>query len=155
MEQQASLRDTLAQRMKSALKESDKRTLSTTRLILAAIKDRDIEARSKGKEGISDDDILRLLSTMTKQRKESIASYEQAGRSEMVKQEQEEIEIIASFMPKQLSQEELESSVKELIKSLEVTSLKGMGLVMSELKARYPGRMDPSKAIILVRNMLQ
>lgn len=155
MEQQASLRDTLVQRMKSALKESDKRTLSTTRLILAAIKDRDIEARSKGKEGISDDDILRLLSTMTKQRKESIASYEQAGRSEMVKQEQEEIEIIASFMPKQLSQEELESSVKELIKSLEVTSLKGMGRVMSELKARYPGRMDPSKAIVLVRNMLQ
>lgn len=155
MEQQASLRDALAQRMKSALKGSDKRTLSTTRLILAAIKDRDIEARAKGKEGISEDDILRLLSTMTKQRKESIASYEQAGRDEMVKQEQEEIEIIASFMPKQLSPEELEASVKEMIKSLEVTSLKDMGRVMNELKSRYPGRMDPSQAIALVRNLLQ
>ena len=155
MEQQASLRDALTQRMKSALKASDKRTLSTTRLILAAIKDRDIEARAKGKDGISEDDILRLLSTMTKQRKESIASYEQAGRVEMVEQEREEIDIIASFMPKQLSPEELEASIKELIKSLEVTSLKDMGRVMNELKSRYPGRMDPSKAIALVRNLLQ
>lgn len=155
MEQQASLRDALTQRMKSALKGSDKRTLSTTRLILAAIKDRDIEARSKGKDGISEDDILRLLSTMTKQRKESIASYEQAGRVEMVKQEQEEIDIIASFMPKQLSPEELEASIKELIKTLEVTNLKDMGRVMNELKSRYPGQMDPSQAIALVRNLLQ
>ena len=155
MEQQASLRDALAQRMKSALKGADKRTLSTTRLILAAIKDRDIEARAKGQDGISEDDILRLLSTMTKQRKESIASYEQAGRVEMVEQEKEEIDIIASFMPKQLSPEELEASIKELIKSLEVTNLKDMGRVMNELKSRYPGRMDPSQAIALVRNLLQ
>ena len=155
MEPQQSLRLALTERMKTALKASDKRTLSTTRLILAAIKDRDIEARAKGKEGISEDDILRLLTTMTKQRKESIESYSQAGRAEMVKQEEEEIDIIASFLPKPLSQDELEASIKNLIETLNVASLKDMGRVMNELKSRYPGRLDPSQAIAIVRKLLQ
>ena len=155
MDQSTNLRDALQERMKHALKSADKRTLSTTRLILAAIKDRDIAARAKGKEGIAEDDILRLLTTMIKQRKESIASYEQAGRKEMVEQEQQEIGIISSFMPTPLEQGELEEICARLIKSLQITGLKDMGRVMNELKSRYPGRLDPSQAIAIVRRLLQ
>ena len=155
MQQQTSLRDALRERMKHALKSADKRTLSTTRLILAAIKDRDIAARAKGKEGIGEDDILRLLATMIKQRKESIASYEQAGRKEMVEQERQEIGIITSFLPTPLEESELEGICARLIESLQITGLKDMGRVMNELKSRYPGRLDPSQAIAIVRRLLQ
>lgn len=155
MEQIQDLRSALTERMKHALKNSDKRTLSTTRLILAAIKDRDIEARTKGREGISDDDILRLLTTMTKQRKESIVDYEKAGRREMVEQERQEIDIIASFLPTPLSAAELETACTQLVKNLQVTGMKDMGRVMNELKSRYPGRLDPAQAITIVRKLLQ
>lgn len=155
MEQNQSLRSTLNERMKHALKNGEKRALTTTRLILAAIKDRDIEARAKGRDGISDDEILRLLVTMNKQRRESIADYEKAGRREMVEQEQQEIEIITSFLPTPLTEDELETACSEMIGKLQVTGLKDMGRVMNELKSRYPGRLDPSKAIAIVRSMLQ
>ena len=155
MEHKDGLRAALQQRMKHALKNADKCTLSTTRLVLAAIKDRDIAARGKGKDGISEDDIFRLLATMIKQRKESIASYEQAGRKDMVEQEKQEIEVISTFLPPSLDAEELESICARLIKELQITNLKDMGRVMNELKSRYPGRLDPSQAIAIVRRRLQ
>ena len=156
MDATTNLRDRLRESMKQSLKNAEKRTLSTTRLILAAIKDRDIAARAQGKDdGIDEDDILRLLATMIKQRKESIASYEQAGRAEMVAQEREEIDIISSFLPPPLEETELEQACAETIEALRITSLKEMGRVMNELKRRYPGRLDPSKAIAIVRRRLQ
>ena len=155
MDATTNLRDRLRESMKHSLKNAEKRTLSTTRLILAAIKDRDIAARAQGKDGIDEDDILRLLATMIKQRKESIASYEQAGRAEMVAQEREEIDIISSFLPPPLEETELEQACAETIETLRITSLKEMGRVMNELKRRYPGRLDPSKAIAIVRRRLQ
>ena len=155
MEQTGALRAAIQQRMKQALKNADKITLSTTRLVLAAIKDRDIAARGKGREGISDDDIFRLLVTMIKQRRESIASYEQAGRKDMVEQEKREIEIIATFLPPPLEAGELEDICARLMEELHITGMKDMGRLMNELKSRYPGRLDPSEASAILRRRLQ
>ena len=149
------MRDQIAAALKDALKAKDKRRLGTVRLMQAAIKDRDIAARGEGGDAcVTDDDILGILAKMIKQREESAATYEGAGRVELATQEREEIEVIRSFMPQQLSQEEVEAACGEVVAELGAESLKDMGRVMAELKNRYAGQMDFGKAGAVIKAKL-
>lgn len=149
------LRTRLNDALKSAMKSKDARAVSTVRLILAALKDRDIAARSKGNhDGIDDAEILQMLQTMVKQREESIALYEKGGRLELAQQEQEEIDIIRSYLPKQLSDTEIAAAVKEVVAELGAKSLKDMGRTMAALRERYAGQMDFTKASGAVKAQL-
>lgn len=149
------LRTSLSDQLKAAMKAREQRKVSTLRLILAALKDRDIAARANGNaEGIGDEEILQLLAKMVRQRRESIKLYEQGGRVDLAEREAEEIEIIESFMPRQLDGAELEAAVREAIKEVGATGLKDMGRAMAALKARYAGRMDFAKASTLVKQKL-
>lgn len=149
------LRKQLDTALKEAMKARNARAVSTLRLILAALKDRDIAARGKGNpEGLSDDEILQMLQTMVRQRHESIEMYERGGRKDLAQQEQEEIGVIESFLPRQLEGAELEAAVREAIAQSEASSLKDMGKIMAKLKADYAGRMDFAKASALVKTLL-
>lgn len=149
------LRTRLNDALKSAMKAKDELAVSTLRLTLAALKDRDIAARTKGDtNGIGEDEILGLLGTMIKQRREAIAHYEQGGRPELAKREAEEIDVIESFLPKQLSDEEIQSVVQEMIAELGAGGLKEMGRVMAALREHYSGRMDFAKASAIVKRQL-
>jgi uncharacterized protein YqeY len=148
------MRERFTQEMKDAMKAGDKRKLSTVRLIQAALKDKDIEARGAGKGQASDEDILALLQKMIKQRQESIGIYEQAGRTELAQQEREEAEIIAAFLPKQLDEAEVRQAIQAAMAETGAASLKDMGKVISVLRGKYAGRMDFGKASALVKEML-
>ena len=149
------LRQQLKDSMKSAMLEKDARRLSTVRLILAALKDRDIAARPEGRsDGISDDEILQMLQSMIKQRRDSIALYEQGGRADLAGQEAEEIAIIQGFMPEQMSEAETEEAIAAVIAEIGAASLKDMGRTMAALKERFAGRMDFGKASGLVKGKL-
>lgn len=149
------LRARLNDSLKAAMLAKDARTVSTVRLILAALKDRDIAGRTKGQtDGISDDEILQMLQSMMKQRRESIALYEQGGRLELAQQEAEEIEIIERFLPKQLTDAELAQSVADTIAELGAGGLKDMGRVMATLRERFAGRMDFAKASAVAKRQL-
>ncbi len=148
------MRDQFNEALKQAMKSQDKRRISTLRLILAAIKDRDIASRGQDKEGVDDSDIIEILSRMIKQRRESVTTYEEAGRLELAQQEQEEIDIIASFLPKQLEDDEIEAAVKETLQEINASGLKDMGRAMGALKERYAGQMDFSKASAIVKSIL-
>lgn len=149
------MRETISQAMKQALKEKDSLTLSTTRLITAALKDRDIAARSTGQtEGISDDDILSMLQTMIKQRRESAQIYIKGGRPELAENEEAEIAIIQSFLPAQLDEAAVAEAVSAAIAETGASSVKDMGLVMGELKQKFAGQMDFSAASQQVKNAL-
>jgi hypothetical protein len=149
------LRNSIPEALRVALKQQDKRCISTVRLIMAALKDRDIAARGKGDtEGISDDEILQMLQTMVKQRRESIQMYEKGGRKELAEQEATEITIIERFLPQQLDEEHINIVVEKIINEIGAVSLKEMGQVMSELRNNYAGQMDFSKASGLVKQKL-
>jgi uncharacterized protein YqeY len=149
------LREQLSSALKTALKEKNERAVSTTRLILASLKDRDIAARSSGNmDGIADDEILKLLQSMVKQRNESISMYEKGGRLELAEQEAQEIEVIKSFLPEQMSDADIEKAVDDLIKETGAESVKDMGRIMGGLRERYAGRMDFGKAGALVKQRL-
>ena len=149
------LRARLNTELKDAMKARQPRKTATLRLILAALKDRDIASRAKGKtDGIDETEILSMLQTMVKQRQESIEHYEQGGRLELVEQEGEEIEIIEAFLPKPLDDTETERAVSEVIAELKADSIKDMGPTMSALRERYAGRMDFAKASALVKARL-
>tara|TARA_B110000014_G_C20077968_1_gene562908 strand:- start:892 stop:1353 length:462 start_codon:yes stop_codon:yes gene_type:complete len=149
------LRNSIPEALRVALKQQDKRCISTVRLIMAALKDRDIAARGKGDtEGISDDEILQMLQTMVKQRRESIQMYEKGGRKELAEQEAKEITIIERFLPQQLDEEHINIIVEKIINEIGAVSLKDMGQVMSELRNNYAGQMDFSKASGLVKQKL-
>ena len=148
------LRESFTELMKAAMKAGDKRRTGTLRMITAALKDRDIEARGQGKEPLSDDDILGLLQKMVKQRQESLAIYEQAGRTELATQEREEIEIIMGFMPKQMDEAEMTAAIKTIIAETGASSVKDMGKVMAVMKERYAGQMDFAKASGAVKGLL-
>lgn len=149
------LRQRLKDELAQAMRDKDTRKVATLRLILAAVKDRDIMARTtEGRDGVTDDEILELLTKMVRQRRESIKSYEEAGRLELVEQERQEIAIIESFLPKPLSDEELADVCDEVISETGAKSLKDMGRAMTLLKERYPGRIDLSKASAVVRDRL-
>ena len=149
------MRDTLAKALKDALKSKDSVALSTMRLISAALKDRDIAARSSGNpDGISDEDILGMLQTMIKQRGESAKMYLDGGRPELAEAEQNEIAIIQQFLPQQLDDEAMQSAIAEIISDTDAQSVKDMGKVMGELKSRFAGQMDFGKASQMVKTAL-
>ena len=149
------LRTRISDALKTAMKSKQTHTVSTVRLIMAALKDRDIAARSKGNsEGISEDEILSMLQSMIKQRRESVEMYEKGGRTELAEQEASEIGIIQTFLPEQMDDAALNAAVAEIVKEAEATSLKDMGKVMGLLKERYAGEMDFSKASAQVKNQL-
>ncbi len=129
--------------------------MSTLRLVNAAIKDRDIAARSNGQEGVSDREVLDILAKMIKQRRESIKMYEEAGRLELAQGEREEIDIITPFLPKQLSEEEVSKACKDVVDEIGAEGLKDMGRVMGTLKERYAGQMDFAKAGAIVKELLK
>src|SRR5262245_34044564 len=146
--------DTITSALKDATKAQDKRRISTLRLISAAIKDRDIAARGDGKEKATDQELLDLLAKMIKQREESQKIYAEAGRAELAQQEAEEIVIIREYLPKQLSDSEMEKAVADAIAAAGASSIKDMGKVMGALKAKYAGQMDFGKAGALVKAKL-
>lgn len=149
------LRPQLNDALKSAMLSKDSRVVSTIRLILAALKDRDIAARSRAvMDGISDDEILQMLQSMIKQRRESISLYEQGGRLELAQQEQDEISIIERFLPRQLSEAEMTAAIEEVVTELGAGGLKDMGRVMAALKERHAGTMDFTKASALAKARL-
>jgi uncharacterized protein YqeY len=148
------MRDTVTAALKAATKAQDKRRISTLRLMSAAIKDRDIAARTAGNGEATDAELLELFAKMIKQREESEKIYADAGRAELAKQEAEEIIIIREFLPKQLSGEELDKAIADALAKTGAGSVKDMGKVMAELKARYAGQMDFAKASALVKAKL-
>jgi uncharacterized protein YqeY len=149
------LRARLNDELKAAMKTKDQRAVSTVRLILAALKDRDIAARTKGNtEGIGEDEIFELLQKMVRQRRESIELYEQGKRLDLAQQEREEIAIIERFLPRQMSDADMAEAVSAVIAELGVDSIKDMGRVMAALKQRHSSQMDFSKASALVKQRL-
>lgn len=149
------LRPRLSDELKTAMKAKDQRATSTLRLILAALKDRDIAARDRGvTDGIGDDEIVEMMQKMVRQRRESIELYEKADRPELARQEAEEIAVIERFLPKQLSEAETAAAVEKVIAETGAASIKDMGKVMGALKSGYAGRMDFGKAGALVKQKL-
>ena len=150
-----SLRQTLNDAMKDAMKAKDAKRLATVRMILAALKDRDIAARSEdNRDLVPDDDILTLLAKMVKQREESAAVYVQGGRPELAQNEQDEIAVIRSFMPKQMDEAEAKAAIAAVIAEVGATSIKDMGKVMGALKERYSGQMDFGRASATIKDAL-
>ena len=148
------LRARFTAEMKEAMKAGEKDRLATIRMIQAALKDRDIEARGQGKEAISDEEILSLLQKMIKQRTESAAVYEQGGRPELAANERAEIAIIQVFMPQQMDEAETKAAVEAAIAETGAAGPKDMGKVIGALKAKYAGRMDFGAASGLVKAAL-
>jgi uncharacterized protein len=148
------MRETITAALKHATKAQDKRRMSTLRLVSAAIKDRDIAARTAGKTEATDAELLELFAKMIKQREESQKIYADAGRAELAKQESEEIAIIREFLPKQLSDKEMEKAIAAAIAETGAASVKDMGKVMAALKAGYAGQMDFARASALVKAKL-
>lgn len=150
------LRTRIRDALKAAQKSRDQRRTATLRLILAALKDRDIAARGGdgGRDAISDEEILTMLQTMIRQRRESIVLYEKGGRDDLVKQETEEIAIIEEYLPKQLTEKEIAEAVKGMIEEIGAASIKDMGRTMAALKERYAGQMDFAKASGIVKQQL-
>lgn len=148
-------RDELNAALKEALKEKDKVAIGTIRLIMAAVKDRDIEVRSSGKaEQISNEEILSLMQSMIKQRQESSKTYKEADRPELAEREEEEIKVIRRFLPQQMDEGEVRAKVDELIKEMNVNDMREMGKIMAELKTRYAGQLDMSRASGIVKERL-
>ena len=149
------LRSRINTAMKQAMKDKSAERLSTIRLINAAIKDRDIAARTEGKEnGVGDDEVLAILAKMTKQRQESAKTYEEAGRLDLSERELAEINVIEEFLPRQLTDSEIQSAVSEAINEMGASSIRDMGKVMGALKGKYAGQMDFGAVGTLVKNNL-
>lgn len=138
------LREQVSTRLKQAMKDKDQQRLGTLRLINAAIKDQDIAQRGNHDDSgaIGDADVLQILGKMTKQRRESVRAYEEAGRIDLAEREQEEIAVIEEFLPRQLSDEEISAAIEDAIAATEASSIRDMGKVMGKLKESYTGRMD-------------
>jgi len=150
-----SLREKINEQFNSSLKSKNKSAISTFRLILAAIKESDIANRSAGKkEDIKDSEIVKVLRKMKKQRQDSIDLYEKGGRQELLEAEKKEIEIIDTFLPKQLNEEETKKICKETIKLLQASSMKDMGKIMGFLKKKYADSIDFSKVNVIIKGLL-
>ncbi|MBV8474076.1 MAG: GatB/YqeY domain-containing protein [Hyphomicrobiales bacterium] len=147
------LRDEVAAKMKDAMKSGDKVRVGALRLVMAALKEREIEARGAGKI-VSRADELALLTKMVKSRQESLAIYQQAGRDELAAQEAAEITVISEFLPQQMDEAEVTEAAKAAIAATGAASVKDMGKVVSALKEGYPGQMDFSKASAIVKGLL-
>ena len=140
------MREAIDEAYKTALKAGDKRRTATLRAVNAAIKDKDIANRGDGKGPLADEDVLVLLQKMVKQREESLGIYEKAGREDLAVVEREEIAILTEFLPKSLSDTEVEEAIKAAIAKTGAAGAKDMGKVIASLKADYPGRIDFGKA---------
>ena len=147
------MRERFSTELKTAMKAGDKRRVDTIRMILAALKDKDIEARVAGKT-VADEDVLAILQKMVKSRTESQEIYAKAGRADLATQEGEEIAIIQGFLPTPLSETEVEAAITAAITETGAASIKDMGKVVGALKAKYAGRMDFGKASALVKGKL-
>lgn len=148
------IREQIKSKLVEAMKAKNDKMTGTLRLINAAIKDKDIEARPKGITEIDDSAILSLLQSMIKQRKESIDMYQKGGRMDLAENEQAEIDVIQMFLPKQMSDEEVTSAIKTIIEEIGATSIKDMGKVMGVLKSKYAGQLDMGKASTLIKGLL-
>jgi uncharacterized protein YqeY len=149
------LRNRLTENLKTAQKAKDACAVSTLRLILAALKDRDIAARGKGNaDGINEDEILSMLQTMVKQRRDSIELYRRGGREDLAERDEREIAIIEGFLPEQLSDAEIQSSVDAAIAETGADGLKDMGKVMAHLRGNFGGQMDFARASGIVKAQL-
>lgn len=149
------LREQLSESLKTAMKAREALTLSTLRLILAAIKDRDIEARTSGNDdGIDDTQITALLQTMVKQRREAIKIALEGKRQDIAQKEEKEIEIIQRFLPEPMTDSEIDLAIKNIIEETDASSIKEMGAVMAKLKEEYLGRMDFGQVSKKVRDAL-
>ena len=150
-----SLRAKINEQFTNALKSKNKTLVSTLRLVLAAIKEKDIENRTKGKkENVKDEEIIKVLRKMKKQRQDSSDLYKKGGRMELLEVEESEIKVIDSFLPKQLSDEETKKICEEIIKSLGASSIKDMGKIMGSIKQKYPDSIDFSKVNVIVKGLL-
>ena len=150
-----SLREKINQQFNVAMKNKNKTLVSTLRLILAAIRERDIANRTGGKkEEIKDQEIIRILQKMKKQRQDSADLYKKGGRQELLNAEMAEIQIINTFLPKQLTEEETKKICKEIIKSTGASSIKDMGKIMGSLKQKHSDSIDFSKANIIIKDLL-
>ena len=150
-----SLREKISEQLNTALKNKDKTLVSTLRLILSAIKERDIANRSiEKKENIKDSEILKVLRKMRKQRQDSADFYKKGGRPELLEAEVAEIKIIDAYLPKQLSEEETKKVCKEIIESIGTSSIKDIGKIMGSLKQKYSDSIDFSKVNVIVKGLL-
>ena len=151
-----SLREKLVQDMKDAMKSGDKKKLATIRLMNSAIKEKDINSRTEGHDSAltSDAGLLDIFTKMVKQRQDSIAAFDQGGRAELAQNERDEMAIIQSYMPRQMEEGAVKAAIAGIVKETGATSIKDMGKVMAELKARYAGQMDMAKAGGLVKALL-
>ena len=149
-----SLQNQIEEKLNQSLKNKDKSLYPTLRLIVSAIKDAVIANRGKDSKELTDQDIMGLLKKMVKQRNESCEVYKKAGREELLASETKEIEIISSFLPKQLSEEETKKICQETIKSVGASSMKDMGKVMGELKAKHADTIDFSKVSLIIKELL-
>ena len=148
------LRDDLQNELKNAMKNKDMTTVAAIRLIIAGQKEKDVEARGKGLEKASDADLLSMMQTMIKQRNESIKIYVEGNRQDLADKEQSEIDVIMRFLPKQLSEAEVEDAVKSVIASTGANSIKDMGKIMGALKSQYNGQMDFGAASAIIKKLL-
>ena len=148
------LKKQIEDKLNEALKAKDKNTYPTLRLIVSAIKDAEIAGRSKGQKEIKDSDITGILKKMIKQRNESCEVYKKAGRTELLESETKEINVINTFLPKQLSEDETKKICEEVIKSVGASSMKDMGKVMGVLKSKYADTLDFSKVSGIIKGLL-
>jgi len=151
----AMIRDKISQALKDAMRAKDEVKTTTLRMVNAAIKQKDIDlARARGDQHISQDEVLNLLQSLIKSRRESIELYKQGGRQDLVDKEATEIGVIEQFLPKQMNEEETRAVIRDLVASLGATSVKDMGKVMAALKSKYAGQLDMSKASAAVKDVL-
>jgi uncharacterized protein YqeY len=148
------LRDEINTSLKDAMKAGDGRRVSTLRLVNAALKNADIEARGQSKGPLGEEDTLVLLQKMIKQRQESVELYDKGGRADLAQQEREEIAIIAAYLPKQMSEDEVMAAISAVIKDTGAAGKKDMGKVIAALKGKFAGKIDFAKASGLVKAML-
>ena len=148
------LRDDINNALKDAMKARDEVRVSTLRLVNSTLKNADIEARGQGKPPLADDDALGVLQKMIKQRQESVALYDKGGRPELAAQEREEIAVISAYLPKQMSDDEVNAAIAAIVTETGAAGMKDMGKVIAALKAKYAGQMDFGKASGLVKAAL-
>jgi uncharacterized protein len=148
------LRDDINNAVKQAMKAKDERKLSTLRMVNSTIKNADIEARGEGKPQLSDNELLSVLQKMIKQRQEAVELYDKGGRAELAAQEREEIAIISSYLPKQMSEADVKAAIAAAIAETGAAGMKDMGKVIGVLKTKYAGQMDFAKASGLVKAAL-
>ena len=148
------LRDDINNALKEAMKAKDERAVSTLRMVNSTLKNADIEARGTGKPALGDAEILSVLQKMIKQRQESVELYEKGGRADLVRQEQEEIAIIARYLPKQMSEPEMKAAIEAAVKETGAAGMKDMGKVIGVLRGKYAGQMDMARASAMVKAQL-